>query len=290
MADQSNHDRFPGVAAPTVLGRAHRAFRVIDQLVRSIRIVEPIAKSFRFDNHEVSESLKHRLEIFEPVAAERDLQSSRNIFNPEPRMVRRLITASRIEPIATRARRILEQAGAIPMASPPPRALVAEGMSGQMNRALLFGKDISAAPDASRVSARTIGAIPTSAENLSVGIKLDASGSGARAGVSTRRIDVLDTIGKTHNAITKTIGTSVISEARARVPEFVEPMRENARSVASSATRGAVTINSSPTVVIHASETGANLEQQVTDALRRHRDDLLEQMTREAARRERGEY
>ena len=53
--------------------------------------------------------------------------------------------------------------------------------------------------------------------------------------------------------------------------------------------RAAITINSSPTVVINAAAGGA-VQHDVMGALRAHREELFDQMKRESARRERAQF
>jgi hypothetical protein len=53
--------------------------------------------------------------------------------------------------------------------------------------------------------------------------------------------------------------------------------------------RAAITINSSPTVVINAPAGGA-LQHDVIGALQAHREELFDQLKRESARRERAQF
>ncbi len=304
MADQSNQNKPDGVVAPSMLTRVHRALRAFDQVFRAMdrfvhatRNVEPVTKAFNFVTHEALKPIEHRLEMSEAIGAERTSQASRLSSSVDVREARALnqitrlnqpaVATPRLDAIGSRGVR----AAALPMGSATTsRALLPEGLNVQMNGALLADRGVAAARSASRVSARGSDAISPGAEKLSVGINLDSIDHGLRPGDSTRRSDAIGAIAKTHNTISRTLGTASIAESRARAPEFAAPVRDSARQTTSSAARGAVTINSSPTVVIHASDSGANLEQQVTDALRKYREDMFDQLTREAARRERAEY
>jgi hypothetical protein len=82
---------------------------------------------------------------------------------------------------------------------------------------------------------------------------------------------------------------SMAAPASLARPEFAEPMRtvhgQESRSAA-----GSITINSTPTVVINASEASGDVERQVIDALRTHRDELFDQFKRESIRRERAQF
>jgi hypothetical protein len=82
---------------------------------------------------------------------------------------------------------------------------------------------------------------------------------------------------------------SMAAPASLARPEFAEPMRtvhgQESRSAA-----GSITINSTPTVVINASEASGDVERQVIGALRTHRDELFDQFKRESIRRERAQF
>ena len=83
--------------------------------------------------------------------------------------------------------------------------------------------------------------------------------------------------------------SSMVAPAVLSLPEFAEPMRgvygQESRNAA-----GSITINSTPTVVINASERSGDVERQVIAALRAHRDELFDQFKRESVRRERMEF
>jgi hypothetical protein len=71
--------------------------------------------------------------------------------------------------------------------------------------------------------------------------------------------------------------------------EFAEPARtQRSRNLSDSS--ASISIQSSPTVIIHSSENQGDLERQVAGALRRHREELFDELRQEAARRERAEY
>ena len=83
--------------------------------------------------------------------------------------------------------------------------------------------------------------------------------------------------------------SSMVAPASLTRPEFAEPMRgvygQDSRNAP-----GSLTINSTPTVVINASEGSSDVEGQVIGALRAHREELFDQFKRESVRRERAEF
>jgi hypothetical protein len=70
--------------------------------------------------------------------------------------------------------------------------------------------------------------------------------------------------------------------------EFAQPSG-NAHVSSDGSGRGGITINSSPTVVINGSGSGA-VQHDVIGALRAHREELFDQLKRESARRERAQF
>ena len=70
--------------------------------------------------------------------------------------------------------------------------------------------------------------------------------------------------------------------------EFAQPSG-NGRVSSEGSGRGEITINSSPTVVINGSGSGA-VQHDVIGALRAHREELFDQLKRESARRERAQF
>jgi hypothetical protein len=70
--------------------------------------------------------------------------------------------------------------------------------------------------------------------------------------------------------------------------EFARPSRDLGASTGGNG-RSAITINSSPTVVINAAVGGA-VQQDVMGALRAHREEIFDQLKREPARRERAQF
>ncbi len=70
--------------------------------------------------------------------------------------------------------------------------------------------------------------------------------------------------------------------------EFAPPSSD-ARVSNDGSGRAAITINSSPTVVINAAAGGA-VQHDVIGALRAHREELFDQLKRESARRERAQF
>jgi len=90
-------------------------------------------------------------------------------------------------------------------------------------------------------------------------------------------------------AASRAARSSMVAPAGLSMPEFAEPMRgvygQESRNAA-----GSITINSTPTVVINASEGSGDVERQVIAALRARRDELFDQFKRESVRRERAEF
>jgi hypothetical protein len=82
---------------------------------------------------------------------------------------------------------------------------------------------------------------------------------------------------------------SIVAPASLSKPEFAEPMRGIYGQESRNAP-GSITINSTPTVVINASDASGDVERQVIGALRAHRDELFDQFKRESVRRERAEF
>ena len=72
-------------------------------------------------------------------------------------------------------------------------------------------------------------------------------------------------------------------------PEFAEPMR-GVYGQESRSTPVAITINSTPTIVINQGEAANDVEGQVIGALRAHREELFDQFKRESIRRERAQF
>jgi hypothetical protein len=81
----------------------------------------------------------------------------------------------------------------------------------------------------------------------------------------------------------------MIAPASFSRPEFAEPMR-GVYGQESRSTPGAITINSTPTVVINPGEAAGDIERQVIGALRAHREELFDQFKRESIRRERAQF
>ncbi len=82
---------------------------------------------------------------------------------------------------------------------------------------------------------------------------------------------------------------AVIPPANLSKREFAEPSG-NARGPNNNSVRTGITINSSPTVVINSPAAGGNVERDAIRALRAHREELFNQITRESARRERAQF
>jgi hypothetical protein len=138
------------------------------------------------------------------------------------------------------------------------------------------------------------------------------SGNAARAMSSASRRATLMAVDKTISmnrarenpeakraALSRTgfeVSARIASTIRAVTPpsnvtprEFSE-LSGSAGGASNSGGRSGITINSSPTVVIHAAAAGGDLQRDVIDALRAHREELFDQLKRESARRERSQF
>jgi len=131
---------------------------------------------------------------------------------------------------------------------------------------------------------------------LSIGGEESSQGSGPRFDRSRRSTNfdrVLTSAGKYMSASSargrSRPTSSMVAPASLSRPEFAEPMRgvygQESRSIP-----GAITINSTPTVVINTSDASSDVERQVIGALRAHREELFDQFKREAVRRERAQF
>jgi hypothetical protein len=83
--------------------------------------------------------------------------------------------------------------------------------------------------------------------------------------------------------------SSMMAPASFSRPEFAESTR-GVYGQESRSTPGAITINSTPTVVINPGEAPGDVERQVISALRAHREELFDQFKRESIRRERAQF
>ncbi|HYL58624.1 MAG TPA: hypothetical protein VEU51_07105 [Candidatus Acidoferrales bacterium] len=83
--------------------------------------------------------------------------------------------------------------------------------------------------------------------------------------------------------------SAVVAPARIVTPRFADlPARGLERD--SRGGTSAVTINSSPTVVVNCGEGRGDIEREVMNALRAHREELFDSLRREATRRERAQF
>jgi hypothetical protein len=124
-----------------------------------------------------------------------------------------------------------------------------------------------------------------------------AAGAGGPGGASSRRLGGRDgsalaamapaVNGRVRAAAARS--SAVAARARLGSPKFADPpARGFERDSRSGAV--AVTINSSPTVVVNSGEGRGDVEREVISALRAHREELFDSMRREAARRERAQF
>ncbi len=131
---------------------------------------------------------------------------------------------------------------------------------------------------------------------LSVGSGESSQGSGRRfdrSRTSSNFDRVLTSAGKYMSA-SRARGWSgprgsMVAPASLSRPEFAEPMR-GVYGQESRSRPAAITINSTPTVVINAGEAPGDVERQVIGALRAHREELFDQFKRESVRRERSQF
>jgi len=142
----------------------------------------------------------------------------------------------------------------------------------RVERSVEFGNDRAASPDARKGA--TILASNTHA------------GSRAGAGHETRR--------RTFGDAGILANVRVVPPSRRVMPpgvsqrEFAQPS-SGVRVPNDGSGRSAITINSSPTVVINAAASSA-VQHDVIGALRAHREELFDQLKRESARRERSQF
>ena len=81
----------------------------------------------------------------------------------------------------------------------------------------------------------------------------------------------------------------VIPPANVSQREFAQPPG-GVRGLNGGSVSGGLNIHSSPTVVINTTAAGGDLQRDVIGALRAHREELLDQLKRESARRERAQF
>jgi hypothetical protein len=109
----------------------------------------------------------------------------------------------------------------------------------------------------------------------------------ARAGHETKRFSFVDAGDLANVRVAPSIrGVTPPSGLSQR--QFAPPSSD-VRGSSDNSGRAAITINSSPTVVINAAAGGA-LQHDVIGALRAHREELFDQLKRESARRERAQF
>ena len=92
-----------------------------------------------------------------------------------------------------------------------------------------------------------------------------------------------------HTGTGTSLKASILAAPRIDRADFAEPASVRPSRSAETAS-GGISINSSPTVIIHGAQDSGDIERQVVEALRKHREQLFEQMKQEAARRERAVY
>ena len=142
-----------------------------------------------------------------------------------------------------------------------------------------------------------------SKQRLESGARFEQGSGASWSGLAGRATRMLDRVGGfsiggdegsgrsvgKYVAASRAARSSMVAPAGLSIPEFAEPMRgvygQESRNAA-----GSITINSTPTVVINASEGSGDVERQVIAALRAHRDELFDQFKRESVRRERAEF
>lgn len=116
------------------------------------------------------------------------------------------------------------------------------------------------------------------------------------AGKTEASSRVRESIGSVRAALAGTPTFANASSIRGVIPPAKLSRREFARPVGiirdpdGSGASSAISINSSPTIVIHAPVANGNLQHDVIGALRAHREELFDQLKRESARRERAQF
>jgi hypothetical protein len=108
-------------------------------------------------------------------------------------------------------------------------------------------------------------------------------------GLSRERLAAFAGAGLLGNGRTVSSIRGMVPPQNVSGPAFAELSR-NFRGQDSSDAHAAITINSSPTVVINGPAASGNAQSDVISALRAHREELFDQLKRESARRERAEF
>ena len=181
------------------------------------------------------------------------------------------------------------------------RSKTASGASGWHRAAAMVkaGACVSSAPELSRA----MGALSRTERSFDLGSAgrafADSSrhatlaaasnnngGNRARAGHETRR-SLGDGEVRSKIRVAPAI-RGVLPPAGVSRREFARPSSD-ARASNEGGGRSAITINSSPTVVVNA-PTGGAVQDDVIGALRAHREELFDELKRESARRERAEF
>jgi hypothetical protein len=155
--------------------------------------------------------------------------------------------------------------------------------------AQFFSRAMKAIPNpASRESAKAVHTIETARRIAPEVIE--------RTGLSNRVRDGVAVKGPSHSHAALQANLRVASSAIATrlvnpsPHELIMPSTNDRRGSDSGGSLSAITINSSPTVVINATAAESNIRRDVIEALRTHREELFDQMKRVSARRERAQF
>ncbi len=190
----------------------------------------------------------------------------------------------------------IEQAGSVSGAG---RRIEKTAMEGSTNRSGdqegATRRDARSGSDslvsANRVLARSqeLGA---AGNKLSRAVGAVAPGAASRNGIGGRDRSTLAEMAPALNGWARAAtvrNSAAVAPARLASPKFADlPARGFDRD--SRGGTGALTINSSPTVVVNSGEGRGDIEREVMSALRAHREELFDSLRREAARRERAQF
>jgi len=134
------------------------------------------------------------------------------------------------------------------------------------------------------------------AGSINAGAMREAAISGARISGLNRTADTEDRSRERGDDRTRLFdAASVAAQSREFATprmvraEFDEPAKAR-RSRGEAEQSPAISIHSAPTVIIHGGDARNDIERQVASALRKHREQLYDDMQQEAGRRERAEY
>ena len=156
-------------------------------------------------------------------------------------------------------------------------------------RSRAVGTDGVASANRAFARSQSIAAV---SDKLSRAVGAVTPNTAAKIGVEARNRSTIAAMAQAMNGRARAataIHSAVVASALQASPKFADlPTRGPNRELRGGA--GAVTINSSPTVVVNAGEGRGDIEREVMSALRAHREELFDSFRREATRRERAQF